>query len=203
MKKWSFYFMGAVSYLSLSYGAEVGRGEREEFISRSPVSFYSGDSDTETGISSGSLSSDDEEERSGERKKARVKQAKAFFEQKIKRDSSSDSESKGESPVSHRHWQTLLKKEGHSLEDEKRNRALRALSKRLDKIIEKWSSFVGVERKEIEAALEKGVSKFSEEAPLLAQKMTPEDIKVMIQAKASKVKGSAITRWEVWGGKED
>jgi hypothetical protein len=198
IKKHKYLAVVFLSSMSVSHGAEQGSVESEEIMTaKSPLSFYS---DT-------SLSDSEGEEKEGAIKKpSRVRRTKEFFEKyssnkkaptPIKEDSESAYESDSGGSISDGDLG-----EERDPEKQKKTRALRILSLKLDKKLTALNNFAA-SREDAQEEFEKLARKFSEEVPALGHGGSDQEIKALIDSKVSKIRHPARVAWEVWDGKVD
>ncbi len=195
------YLVGFIlSCACIAYGAEQGRLESEEIIlSKSPVPLYSDSS-----------ASDSEGDGGGEvNKPSRVKKAKEFFDTYRQKRSQkfrqkivdSDYESEREDSESEEIQGSVKESEG-SQKNREKNRALEALSLKLDKKIKALNNFAA-SREDVRKEFEELAKKFVEEVPALGHGGSDQEIKDLIESKVSKIRHPARVTWEVWNGKVD
>jgi hypothetical protein len=198
IKKNVYVAIFSLSCAGVSYGAEQGSVESEEIMTpKSPLSFYS---DTSVSDSEG------EEKEGAIKRPSRVRRTKEFFEKyssnkksptPIKEDLESAYESDSGGSISDGD-----RGEERDPEKQKKTRALRALSLKLDKKVTALNNFAA-SREDAQKEFEKLARKFSEEAPVLGHGGSDPEIKALIESKVSKIRHPARVAWEVWDGKVD
>ena len=92
-----------------------------------------------------------------------------------------------------------MKGETRDPAQQKKTRALKALSLKLDRVVEKWNNFAGG-REDAQKEFEAVAKKFVEQSAVLGQGGSAQGIQALIDSKVSKIRLPARVTWEVWGG---